>query len=108
MKLITKAICAKLEKNYREHNDENVVLKLFGGSNCTWLITQIAPDGDTLSGIADIGHGTCEYGTMSLSELQAIRFPPFRLGIERDMYFKGGKVNDFLNYYEEKHTLNGC
>jgi len=108
MKLITKTIRTKLEKNYREHNDEDVVLKLFGGSNCTWLITQIEPDGDTLCGLADIGHGICEYGTVSLSELQSIKFPPFGLGIERDMFFKGGKVNDFLNYHNEKHTLNGC
>lgn len=108
MKLITKSIRTKLEKNYQTHNDTDAVLKLFGGSNCTWLITQIDPDGDTLYGLADIGHGNCEYGSVSLSELQAIRFPPFGLGIERDMFFKGGKVSDFLKYYNEKNTLNGC
>ena len=108
MKLITKAIQKKLQKNYETHNDEDVVLKLFGGSRMTWLITQIEPDGDIMWGLADIGLGCAEYGTISLSELKSVRFPPFGLGVERDRYFKGGKIDDFRKYYEEKGTLNGC
>jgi hypothetical protein len=108
MKLLTKAIKTKLEKNFQNQNDDDVVLKLFGGSSCTWLITQIEPDGDIMWGLADIGMGCCEYGTISLSELESVKFPPFSLGVERDRFFRGGKVEHFQKYYDEHNTLNGC
>ena len=112
MKLITAAIQAKLEKNYqrtRETGESNdVVLKLFGGSSCTWLITEIEPDNDTLWGLCDIGMGCCEFGTVSLRELQATKFPPFGSRVDRDMYFTEGSVKSFRDYYEEHQTLNGC
>jgi hypothetical protein len=112
MKLITADIKKKLEKNYAKASETGesvpVVLKLFGGSACTWLITEIEPDGDTMRGLCDIGHGCCEYGTVSLRELQSVKFPPFGLGVERDMYFKGGAVSQFKEYYDEHGTLNGC
>jgi len=112
MKLITAAIQKKLEANYRKVSETgetgDVVLKLFGGGACTWLITDIDPDGDTMMGLCDIGLGCCEYGSVSLSELKSTRFPPFGLGVERDMYFKGGPVSKFREYYDEHGTLNGC
>ena len=112
MKLITANIQKKLERNYQKSAEtretQNVVLKLFGGSNFTWLITEIEPDGDTMWGLCDIGQGFCEYGTVSLRELKSIKFPPFGLGVERDMYFNGGPVEKFQKYYEEHKTLNGC
>lgn len=112
MKLITADIRKKLEKNYQQVSETGesgpVVLKLFGGSNMTWLITDIDPDGDTMMGLCDIGQGFCEFGSVSLSELQSIRFPPFGLGVERDMSFKGGPVKQFQEYYDKNGTLNGC
>ena len=108
MKLITADIQKKLEKNYQDQNDDDVVLKLFGGGSCTWLITQIEPDNDIMWGLCDLGMGCAEYGTVSLSELKSIKFPPFGLGVERDMHFKGGKLDDFRKYYDEKGTLSGC
>jgi len=112
MKLITKAIQNKLEANYAKTaetgEETEVVLKLFGGSNMTWLITDIDPDGDTMMGLCDIGMGYCEYGSVSLRELQSIKFPPFGLGVERDRYFKGGKVEQFQEYYDKHNSLNGC
>jgi hypothetical protein len=112
MKLITADIRKKLEANYKKTSETGetgkVVLKLFGGSNMTWLITDIDPDGDTMMGLCDIGMGCCEYGSVSLSELQSIKFPPFGLGVERDMYFKGGTVQQFQEYYDKHGTLNGC
>jgi len=111
-KLITADIRRKLEKNHQIANEtgesNDVVLKLFGGSACTWLITEMEPNGDTLWGLCDIGMGCCEFGTVSLSELKATRFPPFGLGVERDMYFKGGTVQSFQEYYEKHQSLNGC
>lgn len=112
MKLITKSILEKLKKNNKIVSETGesvpVVLKLFGGSNCTWLITDIEPDNDTMNGLCDIGHGCCEFGSVSLLELQSIKFPPFGLGVERDRYFNGGPVSKFREYYNEHGTLNGC
>ena len=112
MKLITADIRKKLEKNYQKTletgESQNIVLKLFGGSNMTWLITEIEPDNDIMWGLCDIGMGCCEFGTVSLSELESTRFPPFGLGVERDMYFSGGTVDSFREYYNEHGSLNGC
>jgi len=112
MKLITANIQKKLTKNHvkacETGESGDVVLKLFGGSNCTWLITEIEPNGDTMRGLCDIGMGICEYGTISLSELKSVKFPPFGLGVERDMHFSGGSIESFQDYYNEHQTLCGC
>ena len=112
MKLITAEIMKKLEKNHQQTietgESQDVVLKLFGGSCFTWLITEIEPDNDIMWGLCDIGMGCCEFGTVSLSELKSLRFKPFGLGVERDMYFHGGSVDSFREYYDENGTLNGC
>ena len=113
MRLLTNSIRAKLEKNFHRTmatgESCDVVLKLFGGSSMTWLITDIDPeDGDTMMGLCDIGHGCCEFGSVSLSELASIKFRPFGLGVERDLRFRGGPVSKYRDYYDEHGTLNGC
>ena len=111
MKLITAAIRKKLEANYAKTCETgesgNVVLKLFGGSGMTWLITEIEPNNDTLWGLADIGMGCCEFGTISLSELESLKFQ-FGLGVERDMHFSEGSVESFKDYCAKNNSLNGC
>ena len=102
MLLITKAQEKKLRDNYGKVFAGKPVVKLFGGGACTWLLSQMYPNGDTLYGLCDIGHGTPEMGTVSLSELKALRFPPFGLGVERDLYFKADK--DLIEYYGEAIT----
>ena len=95
MKLITKAIEKQLEANHLRSiaaKPVKPVLKLFGGSSATWLITDIDPDGDTLFGLCDLGMGTPELGYVSLSELKSIKFPPFGLPIERDRWFEADKT----------------
>lgn len=65
------------------------VLKLFnpvGGG--TWLITEMAADGDTLFGLCDLDMGFPELGYVSLAEITAVRLP-FGLSIERDLHFEG-------------------
>jgi hypothetical protein len=52
----------------------------------TWLATELAEDGDTLFGLADLGFGCPELGAFSLTELASVRLP-FGLGIERDLGF---------------------
>jgi hypothetical protein len=108
MKLITAEIQKKLQKNYEEQNDSDVVLKLFNPvGNQTWLITQMEPDNDIMWGLCDLGFGCAEYGTVSLSEIKSVRLP-MGLSIERDISFKGGKLDNYRKLYDERGTLAGC
>lgn len=52
----------------------------------TWLATELDADGDTLSGLADLGFGSPELGSFSLGEIASVRLP-FGLSIERDEHF---------------------
>ncbi|WP_448659179.1 DUF2958 domain-containing protein [Sphingomonas sp. CJ99] len=64
------------------------VVKLFNPLGAaTWLATELAEDGDTLFGLADLGFGCPELGSFSLSELARLRLP-YGLGIERDLGFE--------------------
>ena len=108
MKLLTENLKAKLEANWKkvvaqyeagEEVDEEVICKFFNPVGAaTWLITQLDPEGgDIMYGLADLGMGCVEYGSISLSEIQSLRLP-FGLTIERDLHFdpKGRKVSDFI------------
>ena len=67
--------------------DPPPVLKLFNPLGAaTWVATELADDGDTLFGLADLGFGCPELGCFSLSEIASVRLP-FGLGIERDEGF---------------------
>lgn len=74
------------------------VVKFFNPAGAaTWLISEIAADGDTLFGLCDLGVGSPELGYVSLSELQAIK-GRFGLGIERDMHFEAqGTMEQYAN-----------
>jgi hypothetical protein len=64
------------------------VVKLFNPVGAaTWLATELAEDGDTLFGLADLGFGCPELGYFSLSEIAAVRLP-YGLWIERDLSFE--------------------
>ncbi|MGK6321350.1 DUF2958 domain-containing protein [Sphingomonas sp. DT-204] len=54
----------------------------------TWLATELYPNDDTLFGLADLGFGTPELGTFSLSELVSVRLP-WGIRLERDISFLG-------------------
>lgn len=110
MKLLTKEVLTKLLKNGQmtldgKEVDHKPVAKFFGGGACTWLITELDPrDNDTMFGLCDIGHGTPELGYVSFKELQSLRFPPFRLPIERDLYFTPDKT---LTEYADAARIAG-
>ena len=99
MKLLTKEIEKKLEKNplYSKDGqgvDAEIVVKFFNpcGSG-TWLITEgeKQEDGDwLLFGYCHIHEW--EWGYVMLSELENLRLP-YGLKIERDLY-AGGKVKE--------------
>jgi hypothetical protein len=96
MKLLTKAQHAKLIANYQLANsihdggceDLAPVVKLFGGSSCTWLLVDLDPETNIAFALCDLGFNSPELGSVSLDELEAIKFPPFGLPIERDRNFE--------------------
>lgn len=52
----------------------------------TWLASELADDGDTLFGLADLGFGCPELGSFSLAEIASVKLP-YGLAIERDIAF---------------------
>lgn len=93
MKLLTAEIIKKLEKHpfgsqEGKLDDAEVLVKFFGGGACTWLVTEgeKQEDGDwEFFGKVTLGD-EWEWGYFRLSELAEMKFPPFNLGVERDMY----------------------
>jgi len=93
MKLLTAEIIKKLKKHpfgsqEGKLDDAEVLVKFFGGGACTWLVTEgeKQEDGDwEFFGKVTLGD-EWEWGYFRLSELAEMKFPPFNLGVERDMY----------------------
>jgi len=81
---------------------EPVVKFFMPGGGATWLITEIADDGDTLFGLCDLGHGTPELGYVSLDELRTVR-GRFGLKVERDAHFKAKKT--IAEYADEARSF---
>lgn len=75
------------DRDERPVPDPFPVVKFFNPVGAaTWLATELAADGDTLFGLADLGFGCPELGSFSLSELAEVRLP-LGMGIERDIGF---------------------
>ena len=89
MKLLTKEITEKAQKQYDKGSDldgQDIVAKFFDPmGSWTWYLMNLAEDGDYAWGIVD--GFEVEMGSFSMKELQDIQLP-FGLGIERDMYFE--------------------
>lgn len=81
------------------------VVKLFapwGGA--TWLLSELDPDNEDIAfGLCDLGMGCPELGSVSLSEIGAVR-GPMGLRVERDLYFKAEKP---LSAYAEAAHREG-
>ena len=112
MKLLTKANRTKLEANATVsenahlmpdvHIDHRPVVKLFDPCGAaTWLLTEI--EGDIAFGLCDLGMGSPELGSVSISELEAIT-GPLGIGIERDMYFEAEMT---ISEYAEAARASG-
>lgn len=91
MKLLTKAHTEKLLKNGQNRDQDHApVVKLFTpDANATWLLSEIDPEyPDIAFGLCDLGLGSPELGSVSLSEIKSVRG---RLGlpVERDLSFTG-------------------
>ena len=88
MKLLTKEITDKAQKQYDKGSDmdeQMIVAKFFGG-DWTWYLMNMADNGDYCWGIVD--GNAVEMGSFSINELQKVKLKPFGLGIERDIYFE--------------------
>lgn len=106
MELITKEIEHRLLKNGRRPDqDHKPVVKFFDPCGAaTWLISQADPqEPDILFGLADLGFGCPEFGSVRLSELQSLK-GSLGLGIERDLYFEAHYP---LSVYAEAARLAG-
>lgn len=87
MELLTSVLRIGLLANGANQGDNLPVVKFFNPLGAaTWLISELDADGDTLFGLADLGFGCPELGSVSLAELQSVRLP-LGLGIARDLHF---------------------
>lgn len=88
MILLTDELRKQLLANGRQRDaDHAPVVKLFNPlGEGVLLATELDEDGDTLFGLADLGHP--ELGSFSLQEMSSLRLP-FGMGIERDILFTG-------------------
>jgi len=109
MKLLTKEIRTKLERNFKARvksadgeDDFHPVVKLFNPVGAaTWLLTEI--EGDIAFGLCDLGMGSPELGSVSISELERTQLP-LGLSIERDLHFTADKT---ISQYAEAARANG-
>lgn len=102
MKLITEAQRRQLLENgtkqQEKMGEENCidfmpVVKLFTpDANASWLLTEIDPgEPDIAFGLADLGLGYPELGSISLTEISQVR-GTMNLPVERDLSFKADKT----------------
>ena len=91
MKIITKAIEKAFAKQgatgHLEMSEIKIVMKLFGGGAFTCYLYEKLDDDLYMAFVNNGDSEMAELGTVSMSELLAIKFRPFGLGIERDRYF---------------------
>lgn len=110
MKLILQEQMKKLQSNHEKHYKgvEGIrpVVKLFTPMRqCTWLISSIDPDGDTLFGLCDLGMGFPELGCVSLNELTSLRIYGIA-GVERDKFFKPKKsLSEYADEARQKEMI---
>jgi hypothetical protein len=90
MHLFTKEIDNKLFKQYpmgADLDNQVVVAKIYNpyGRGTWYLLNSDPEDPDYIWAIVDLFD--VEAGSVSRSELEELRVPPFNLGLERDIYF---------------------
>lgn len=115
MKLLTKPLYERLVRTGRlraereERGDSEAdflpVVKLFTpDAQCSWLLTEIDSEcPDFAFGLCDLGVGYPELGSVSLSELAAVR-GALSLPVERDRFFIADKT---LSAYADEARSSG-
>ena len=88
MLLFTQHQRQRLLANGQNRGDHVPVVKFFNPVGAaTWLLSELDEDGDTLFGLADLGFGCPELGSVSLAEISSVTLP-LGLTIERDLHFE--------------------
>lgn len=88
MLLLTKLQRRQLTDNGQDRGDHVPVVKLFNPVGAaTWLLSELYADDDTLFGLADLGFGCPELGSVSLAEIESVKLP-LGLSIERGIHFE--------------------
>jgi hypothetical protein len=114
MTLITKALTEQLLANGRAQRaaidkgesalDFKPVVKLFTpDAQCTWLLTELDPDGRLAFGLCDLGMGEPDLGYVSLTELATV-CGKLGLSVERDLHFEADKP---ISAYAEDARARG-
>jgi len=111
MRLFTKDIDKQLFAQYPKGGDlenQKVVAKIFNPfGNGTWYLINSDPnDPNYLWAIVDLFE--VEVGSVSRMDLETIKVPPFRLGLERDMSFTPINAQElFDGLLQGKHFAKG-
>jgi hypothetical protein len=111
MKLFTSAIDKQLLAQYSKGNDlsaQKVVAKIFNpyGRGTWYLLNSDPNDPDYIWAIVDLID--IEIGSISRSELESIKVPPFRLPLERDTSFTPINAMELYKGLKEgKHYKDG-
>jgi hypothetical protein len=115
LELLTADIKTRLLENGRQNAarisedgntiDFHPVVKLFTpDAACTWLLSEIDPENPEIAfGLCDLGMGCPEMGSVSLSEITALR-GKLGLPVERDLHFEAEKS---LTAYADEARLLG-
>jgi len=96
MKLLTKEIKTKAEKQYDKGSDmeQKVVAKFFNPmGKGTWYLMNKSPEDDYCWGIVD--WMAVEMGSFSIKELEELQLP-MGMKIERDKYFTPVKAKELF------------
>ncbi|HTN46361.1 MAG TPA: DUF2958 domain-containing protein [Flavipsychrobacter sp.] len=73
----------------RDQDHAPVVMLTLPFTACVWLLSEIDPeDPDIAFGLCDLGMGFPELGSVSISELQTVKNPVFKLPVINDPRFK--------------------
>lgn len=97
MKFITKAQEKALQRQYKEGSsmEQDVIVKIFNpyGGGTWYIMNQDPEDPDYLWGMVDLGYGI-EMGSISLSDLESVKVPPFMMPLERDQFWTPRKASE--------------
>jgi hypothetical protein len=72
-------------------------------AQCTWLLTELDPDGGLAFGLCDLGLGEPELGYVSLAELISLR-GKLGLPVERDRHFEADRP---ISVYADEARARG-
>ena len=98
MMLLTDELRAKLPPLYsQEAAAEPIVYAKFflPGTGWTWYVTEGNPEGDEFLFFGFVVGLESEFGYFLLSELESVT-TPLGLHVERDLYFREGKLTDVV------------